>query len=174
MTLVHQGKHAPELYAAAEKELLSISQRFRRIEAIESWYDEQIRHFAILCNLARVSHMQHSWEDAQDRWVEAIKYGKEMVGDWKGENYYIEVAKYSLADAQCSAGMDPRDMISALKDTIATINGKRVKWMLGMGTFWLDFVQERMTPRIDAVARLSRTDETEAKMAVRSVTLKEL
>jgi hypothetical protein len=46
--------------------------------------------------------------------------------------------------------------------------------MLGMGTFWLDFVHERMTPRIDAVARLSRTDETEARMAVLSVNLKEV
>jgi hypothetical protein len=174
MTLVHQGKHAPERYAAAEKELLSLSQRFRRIEAVESWYDEQIRHFAILCSLAQVSHMQHNWKDAQDRWMEAIKYGKEMVTDWKGENYYIEVAKYSLADAECSAGVDPREIIPALKDTIATVNSKRVKWMLGMGTFWLDFVHERMTPRIDAVARLGQADEPGAKMDVLSVLVNEL
>ncbi|KAB5540561.1 hypothetical protein GE09DRAFT_1205853 [Coniochaeta sp. 2T2.1] len=153
MTLVHQGKHAPERYASAEKELLGLSERFRRIEAVESWYDEQIRHFAVLCNLAQVSHMQHNWKEAQNRWKAAIEYGKLKVSDWKGENYYIEVAKYSLADAECSGGMDGRDIIPALRDTIAAVNGKRVKWMLGMGTFWLYYVHERMVPRVEGDLR---------------------
>lgn len=174
MTLVHQGQHAPERYAQAEKELLSMSQRFRRIETVESWYDEQIRHFAILCSLAQVSHLRHDWQDAQDRWTEAIRYGEEMIKDWKGEHYYIEVAKYSLADAQCSCGMDPTGIIPALEGTIKTLNGKRVKWMLGMGTFWLDFVHGQMTPRIAAWERLKQTDAPEARIAVMSVAVKEL
>ena len=174
MTLVHQGKHAPERYASAEKELLGLSDRFWRIEAVESWYDEQIRHFAILCNLAQVSHMRHDWKEAQDRWRAAIEYGKSKVADWKGENYYIEVAKYSLADAECSGGMDGRGIIPALEGTVTAVNGKRVKWMLGMGTFWLDYVHERMVPRIEGYARLQRTDDVEAKMAVLPVILAEL
>jgi hypothetical protein len=61
-----------------------------------------------------------------------------------------------------------------LADTIAILEGKRVKWMLGMGTFWLDYVRERMLPRINALARLDQVDESGAKMIVLPVVLKEL
>ncbi|CAJ2505931.1 Uu.00g000610.m01.CDS01 [Anthostomella pinea] len=174
MTLTHQGKHAPERYATAEKELRRIIERFRRIEATGSWYDEQIRHFAIKCSLAQIAHMQHDWEEAQRRWADVVAYGMESVTDWKGENYYIEVAKYSLADAQCSADMDPRVVIPPLVNTIRAIEGKRVTWMLGMGTFWLDYVHERMAPMADVLSKLNTTDTVEAKLAVLSVVAHEL
>lgn len=176
MTLVHQGHShaAPERHAAAERELLDLSERFRRIEAVESWYDDQIRHFAVKCGLAQVAHSRHDWAEAQGRWAEAVRYGREAVREWRGENYYVEVARYSLADAQCSAGADPRLVVPALKSTIECVNGERVEWMLGMGTFWLDFVHGRMVPRIQAVARLDQTGEAEAKIAVLSVVVQEL
>ncbi|KAI6085182.1 hypothetical protein F4821DRAFT_154062 [Hypoxylon rubiginosum] len=174
MTLVHQGKHAPERLVAAEEELLCLSEQFRRIEAVESWYDEQIRHFAVKCSLAQVSHMQYKWIDAQERWEDAIRYGEEMVSDWKGKHYYIEVARYSLADAQCSAGVDPRLVIPGLAHTIKSVNDKRVQWMLGMGSFWLDFIHDRMVPRIQALERWEQTTDMESKIAVLPVTVKEL
>ncbi|KAK8124802.1 P-loop containing nucleoside triphosphate hydrolase protein [Apiospora kogelbergensis] len=175
MTLVHQGEHAPQRFEAAEKELTILSSRFKAIEAAgSSWYDEQIRHFAIKCSLAQVSHLQGDWPEAQLRWTEAIDFGVERVKDWKGQHYYIEVARYSLADAQCNAGIDARVVLTPLIDTIKILKGKRVTWLLGLGTFWLDLMEEYLKPQNEAASTLGGEDSVEDKMTAMSVIIRDL
>ncbi|KAK6843656.1 hypothetical protein PG987_004516 [Apiospora arundinis] len=176
MTLVHQGEHAPQRFEAAEEELTMLSDRFKGIEeAGSSWYDEQIRHFAIKCSLAQVSHLQGDWPEAQLRWTEAIDFGVERVKDWKGHHYYIEVARYSLADAQCNSGIDARVVLAPLADTIKILKGKRVTWLLGLGTFWLDLMEEHMRSRIEAVSKLGHgNDLVEDRITAMSVVIRDL
>ncbi|KAK8041953.1 hypothetical protein PG993_006476 [Apiospora rasikravindrae] len=175
MTLVRQGEHAPERFEAAEKELIMLSDRFKAIEAAgSSWYDEQIRHFAVKCSLAQISHLQGDWPEAQLRWTDAIDFGVERVKDWKGHHYYIEVARYSLADAQCNAGLDSRVVLAPLADTIKILKGKRVTWLLGLGTFWLDLMQEHLESRIEAASKLSHWDSVEDKLTSLSVVIRDL
>ncbi|KAM0334471.1 hypothetical protein ACHAQA_001499 [Verticillium albo-atrum] len=174
MTVAHQGRREPERFNDAETLLLGLSERFRRVEAVESWYDEQIRHFSVKCCLAQVAHWREDWEEAQRRWADVVAYGSDSVVDWKGGHFYIDVARLSLGDAQCSGGLDPREVVPALASSVEAVSENRVAWMLGMGTFWLDFVMARLNPRIEALARLELGEDIEAQLEVMPAVVKEL
>ncbi|EEQ27260.1 LipA and NB-ARC domain-containing protein [Microsporum canis CBS 113480] len=146
VSILREGIIHPERYKDAEQELLGLKVRFENMQAMGTlWHDDQTRHFSVLAYLAQISHLQQDWEEAQSRWVETIDYGQLFVKEWKGDHYYIEVAKYSLADVQLRAGGDQNAIIPKLDGTTRRLDAEKVTWNLGLGTFWLDHVRESIT-----------------------------
>ncbi|KAM5439316.1 hypothetical protein MferCBS31731_004738 [Microsporum ferrugineum] len=146
VSILREGIIHPERYKDAEQELLGLKVRFENMQAMGTlWHDDQTRHFSVLAYLAQISHLQQDWEKAQSRWVETIDYGQLSVKEWKGDHYYIEVAKYSLADVQLRAGGDQNAIIPKLDGTTRRLDAEKVTWNLGLGTFWLDHVRESIT-----------------------------
>ncbi len=148
------GSGSERYFAAAERELRGLDARLAGFEKATGtlWHDEQERRFAVKCVLAQIAHLRRAWDEAGRRWAEAAEYGAGAVSEWDGSNYNVQVARYSLAEARCSGGADARRVIDGpLLDTAAAVTRRRVNCMVGMGTYWLDFVHGRMAPRIEAI-----------------------
>lgn len=148
-SVLRTGRIHPESYKDAEQKLQSLRKRFEKVRASGiSWHDDQIREFSVLAYFAQISHLQHDWKEAQSRWKQTIDYGQSVVKEWGGDNFYIEVAKYSLADVQLNAGGEVNTIISELGDTIRRLDKERETWMLGVGTYWLDYVKQSVGPKL--------------------------
>ncbi|EFQ97673.1 LipA and NB-ARC domain-containing protein [Nannizzia gypsea CBS 118893] len=156
VSILREGTFRPERYAEAEQKLLGLKDRFENMLAMGAlWHDDQTRHFSVLAYLAQISHLQMNWEAAQSRWIETINYGEFTVKEWKNTHYYIEVARYSLANAQLQAGGEPDVIITKLDETIRRVNAEKVTWNLGLGTFWLEYIRKSMA-QIMAVEETAR------------------
>ncbi|KAF3491046.1 uncharacterized protein GIQ15_00563 [Arthroderma uncinatum] len=143
VSILCEGRIRTERYAEAERKLLGLKGRFEKMSTTGTlWHDDQIRHFSVLAYLAQISHLQQNWERAQSRWMETISYGQSSVKEWKGDHYYVDVAKYSLADVQLKAGGEQDVILSTLDETIHRLDAEKTRWMLGLGTFWLDYVRK--------------------------------
>ncbi|KAJ6101843.1 hypothetical protein N7486_004270 [Penicillium sp. IBT 16267x] len=161
VNLLRQGRNHPERYENAKRELLGLKKRFEQTRANGAlWYDDQTREFSVILYLAQIAHLRHEWDEAQSRWKEAIDYGRTVMKKWEEDHFYIDVATYSLADVQLSAGGEPNLIIPKVQETIRRVDGERVTWMLGVGTFWLDHVKRSMEPKLRAEEmRLDREKE---------------
>ena len=148
-SILRTGRIHRESYRDAEEKLQGLRKRFEKIRANGvSWHDDQIREFSVLAYLAQISHLRQDWEEAQSRWQQTVEYGQSEVKEWRPDNFYIEVAKYSLADVQLNAGGEVNAIISELGDTIRRLEKEKETWMLGMGTYWLDYVKRSMGPKL--------------------------
>lgn len=145
VSILREGIFRPERYAEAEQKLIRLKDRFENMLTMGAlWHDDQTRHFSVLAYLAQISHLQMDWEVAQSRWIETIDYGQLSVTEWNGDHYYIDVAKYSLANAQLQAGGEPDAIIAKLDEIIHRLNAEVVTWNLGLGTFWLEYIRKSM------------------------------
>lgn len=149
VSLLRQGRTHPERYEQSKRELLGLKSRFSqdRVNG-KLWYDDQTREFCVIVYLAQIAHLRQEWEDAQSRWKEAIDYGQNFIEGWEKNHFYVGVAAYSLADAQLSAGDGLGLINQRIGDTVGQLDKERVTWMLGVGTFWLDYVKALMGPKL--------------------------
>ncbi|DAA78513.1 TPA_exp: Uncharacterized protein A8136_4489 [Trichophyton benhamiae CBS 112371] len=156
VSILREGIFNPGRYAEAERKLIGLKDRFENMLTMGAlWHDDQTRHFSVLAYLAQISHLQMDWEAAQIRWIETIDYGQLSVKEWNGDHYYIDVARYSLANAQLQAGGEPDAIIAGLDEIVHRLNAEVVTWNLGLGTFWLEYIRKSMTEvmSVEEIAR---------------------
>ncbi|WEW58160.1 hypothetical protein PRK78_003628 [Emydomyces testavorans] len=149
VSVLREGRIHAQRYKDAEDLLLGLKRRFEKIRANGiSWHDDQIREFSVIASLAQICHLQHDWQNAQSRWQQAIDYGETVIEKWDNDHFYIEVARCSLADVHLSAGLELGLSISDLAERIRQLDGKRVTWMLGLGSFWFDHLKQSVESKL--------------------------
>ncbi|KAI9725580.1 MAG: hypothetical protein M1828_003068 [Chrysothrix sp. TS-e1954] len=144
-------------YREAEDLLLELKTRFASFKNL--WHFEKGCALFVLIALARIPHLQRQWTSAVARWEEAIDYAQAEIdvgaqrGRWGRDSYFVALAVLSLADALYELGAQgdaqalekARSLESGAEGALARC--VRMLWMLGLGTYWPDFVGKKMAQR---------------------------
>jgi NB-ARC domain len=126
----------------------------RMLEFSHLDHAERTRVFSIYCSLARIAHLQGQWARAKEYWVKAFDYGMDIrygstSASWGRGHFYQTVVLLSLADVQYELG--DVEGAEALRREVKESGNlqleKRMYWMLGLGTYWLRFIEEKMEQR---------------------------
>lgn len=158
VSVLREGRMHPERYMDAKKLLLGLRARYTKTRSEGPlWHDDQIREFSVIAYLAQIAHMQGEWEEAQVQWTQAIDYGKTLIDEWQSDHFYVQVAECSLADVQLSVGQ-AGSTISTLREKLRRLDEGRVTWMLGLGTFWLDWILDSIEPKLKSEERQLEED----------------
>ncbi|KAH0541379.1 hypothetical protein FGG08_004143 [Glutinoglossum americanum] len=115
---------------------------------------EKTKVFFLYCGLARVAHLTCRWVTAKARWDTAFSYGLTLKRGSKHESwgrtyFYQRVVLYSIADVHYELG-EVEEAVSLRQEVeiSGTLDAEnRMHWMLGLGTYWLDSIEERMKKR---------------------------
>lgn len=117
-------------------------------------HPEKTRVFFAYCGLARICHLRKDWVAAKTKWETALQYGLTV---WPGvdtnctdrKHFYPAVVILSMADV-CYE-MDDIANGDAFWGEVGTSGAlapeKRMKWMLGIGTYWFKEMEQKMEKR---------------------------
>ncbi|KMU81442.1 hypothetical protein CISG_09013 [Coccidioides immitis RMSCC 3703] len=123
------------LFTQAEeklKELIPI------IEAIpEPDINQSTEHFRVWAGLARISHLQGQWNEALDRWNQALAI-VERSGWTQGFNHGIVL--YSIAQVLARVGDVTGCQTSLSKAEKSLAVEERKYWIVGLGSYWYDYI----------------------------------
>ncbi|KMU85898.1 hypothetical protein CIHG_03427 [Coccidioides immitis H538.4] len=123
------------LFTQAEeklKELIPI------IEAIrEPDINQSTEHFRVWAGLARISHLQGQWNEALDRWNQALAL-VERSGWTQGFNHGI--VQYSIAQVLARVGDVTGCQASLSKAEKSLAVEERKYWIVGLGSYWYDYI----------------------------------
>nr|KMM72098.1 hypothetical protein CPAG_08397 [Coccidioides posadasii RMSCC 3488] len=123
------------LFTQAEeklKELIPI------IEAIrEPDINQSTEHFRVWAGLARISHLQGQWNEALDRWNQALAL-VERSGWTQGFNHGIVL--YSIAQVLARVGDVTGCQTSLSKAEKSLAVEERKYWIVGLGSYWYDYI----------------------------------
>ncbi|KMP09096.1 TPR repeat [Coccidioides immitis RMSCC 2394] len=123
------------LFTQAEeklKELIPI------IEAIpEPDINQSTEHFRVWAGLARISHLQGQWNEALDRWNQALAI-VERSGWTQGFNHGIVL--YSIAQVLARVGDVTGCETSLSKAEKSLAVEERKYWIVGLGSYWYDYI----------------------------------
>jgi len=115
--------------------------------------------FRVWYGLARLAHSSGVFGEAKDCWHKALEAGR-LCG-WEGK-YPLNVAQYSFAHVLFELG-ERAEAERMMEAAAASIKESGMKyWTVGIGTYWLDYVEKQMSQR-----RLCNASQL-GKMAIRS------
>ncbi|KAF8242731.1 hypothetical protein K440DRAFT_664567 [Wilcoxina mikolae CBS 423.85] len=106
--------------------------------------------FRVWSGLARIAHTKGLWRDALNRWQRALVSGEHC--GWAEDKHPLNVVHYSLADVYDELDLpeDSRKLIQQAKESLEKEGGKKF-WMVGIATYWLEYVEERMKSKEEYV-----------------------
>lgn len=117
-------------------------------------HPEKTRVFFAHCGLVRIYHLRRDWVAAKAQWETALQYGLTIqpgihANCWDRKHFYPAVVILSLADICYEMGDGAAG--DALWDEVG-VSGvlapeKRMKWMLGIGTYWFQEMERKMQER---------------------------
>lgn len=148
-------------YAEAKQVCLQLIAKFDGFGDL--WHFEKTRYFSILCALARIAQATKEYGKALGFWEQALSYATDTMDTgfrkdkWCRSAFLVSVVIYSLADCLYQLG-DLQKAITLRREAEETLNShQKACWMLGLGTYWLQEVKDRMNARPVEAERVGAT-----------------
>ncbi|KAF3896736.1 LipA and NB-ARC domain-containing protein [Trichophyton interdigitale] len=128
-------------------------------------------NFLVWTGLARVSHLQHQWSNAIDRWNHALEL-VESAGWENGFNHGLIL--YSIAQIQFRMGKFDESEKTLCRAKASLSTDDRKYWIVGLGSYWYNYVvcplgETGSDPIIRNTSR--EADDTASKSGVEENTL---
>jgi tetratricopeptide (TPR) repeat protein len=138
-------------YDKAERIMKELQSRFNTFEFLAHF--ERFRYFFVLTALARCYHLTDRFLDALGYWKLALKYCvddlnvEKQEGKWSRNTLFPNIVLLSIAD--CYFELDNMEESWELQKEAETVirSCAPTRWVLGLGTYWLRWVEHKMAAR---------------------------
>ena len=134
-----------------EAEVLLWNQKFVHELVTEPDVLTRVTFFRTWYGLARLTHVRHGWKQALEHWKLTLEKGKECK--WKENEYPMNVVRLSMGHVLLELGNvdDGLKMVEEAKLDLGRESPKY--WMVGVGTYWLKYVETQLQNRLGVLER---------------------
>jgi hypothetical protein len=158
-TLLHAARHDPSQFAGAEALLDALAARYAGMRGAGSWTDDCVRRWMVMTCRAQAAHLQGRWAEARERWAACLGFAGQRIPQWTDEHLYPRVARYSLVDAEMSAGVEVR-VAEVERVAEEAMTATKAYEIIGLATFWLGFVHKRVTARLREIKEAEKSGQS--------------
>ncbi|KIM97100.1 hypothetical protein OIDMADRAFT_32133 [Oidiodendron maius Zn] len=139
-------------YKEAEDTLQDVLQHLQNFESL--WHFEKFRILFTLSALARLRHQADQFSSALEYWGKVLDYClKELdtykqKGKWGRDTLIPRIVLLSMADCYFELGNQEHALVLQQEALESIHSCAEQRWILGLGTYWLDWIKMKINQRI--------------------------